>query len=42
MLLFSVSFFTLAPEYRGLCAKKRNEKSRLKPPPWRLFCFWRS
>ncbi|MXP48956.1 pheST operon leader peptide PheM [Pantoea sp. Eser] len=29
MLLFSVSFFTLAPDIRGLLrSKKRNEKSR--------------
>ncbi|TNV22256.1 pheST operon leader peptide PheM [Buttiauxella sp. B2] len=26
MLLFSVSFFTLAPESRGFARKKRNEK----------------
>ncbi|MBI0430705.1 pheST operon leader peptide PheM [Pectobacterium parmentieri] len=25
-MLFSVSFFTLAPEFRGLARKKRNEK----------------
>ncbi|NIF20090.1 pheST operon leader peptide PheM [Pantoea sp. Acro-835] len=28
MLLFSVSFFTLAPDFGGFCAKKRNGKSR--------------
>ncbi|TAI90903.1 pheST operon leader peptide PheM [Pectobacterium versatile] len=25
-MLFSVSFFTLAPEFRGFARKKRNEK----------------
>ncbi|TKI05700.1 pheST operon leader peptide PheM [Martelella alba] len=28
MLLFSVSFFTLAPEAWGLARKRRNEKQR--------------
>ncbi|KAB8307586.1 pheST operon leader peptide PheM [Erwinia endophytica] len=28
MLLFSVSFLTLAPESREACAEKRNEKLR--------------
>ncbi|NIY49155.1 pheST operon leader peptide PheM [Cedecea colo] len=37
MLLFSVSFFTLAPDSGGFARKKRNEKQRRKPPVWRLF-----
>ncbi|EAM5219518.1 pheST operon leader peptide PheM [Salmonella enterica] len=30
MLLFSVSFFTLAPDLRRLAREKRNEKQRKK------------
>ncbi|ASG56777.1 phenylalanyl-tRNA synthetase (pheST) operon leader peptide [Salmonella bongori serovar 66:z41:- str. SA19983605] len=29
-MLFSVSFFTLAPDLRGLAREKRNEKQRKK------------
>ncbi|EPF17748.1 hypothetical protein HMPREF0201_01728 [Cedecea davisae DSM 4568] len=37
MLLFSASFFTLAPDSGGFARKKRNEKQRRKPPVRRLF-----
>ncbi|HAZ53823.1 MAG TPA: phenylalanyl-tRNA synthetase (pheST) operon leader peptide [Franconibacter helveticus] len=37
MLLFSASFFTLAPDVRRLARERRNGKQRQKPPSWRLF-----
>ncbi|QEP91301.1 pheST operon leader peptide PheM [Klebsiella pneumoniae] len=39
MLLFSASFFTLAPELRGLRVKEETENSARKPPLWRLFSY---
>ncbi|KAA1050097.1 pheST operon leader peptide PheM [Pseudocitrobacter sp. 73] len=37
MLLFSASFFTLAPETRRLARERRNEKQRLKASPVEAF-----
>ncbi|EFW4114387.1 pheST operon leader peptide PheM [Shigella sonnei] len=37
MLLFSASFFTLAPESRRLAREKRNGKQRLKAFPVEAF-----
>ncbi|RRF44636.1 pheST operon leader peptide PheM [Klebsiella pneumoniae] len=39
MLLFSASFFTLAPELRGLARERRNGKQRQKASLWRLFSY---
>ncbi|AHM43942.1 pheST operon leader peptide PheM [Escherichia coli] len=41
MLLFSASFFTLAPDSRRLAREKRNGKQRLKASQWRLFLYAR-
>ncbi|MBL3691334.1 phenylalanyl-tRNA synthetase (pheST) operon leader peptide [Pluralibacter gergoviae] len=39
MLLFSASFFTLAPEPGRLARERRNGKQRQKASQWRLFLY---
>ncbi|KDE37081.1 phenylalanyl-tRNA synthetase (pheST) operon leader peptide [Kosakonia radicincitans UMEnt01/12] len=39
MLLFSASFFTLAPESGRLARERRNGKQRQKASLWRLFLY---
>ncbi|EGT3573729.1 pheST operon leader peptide PheM [Citrobacter amalonaticus] len=38
MLLFSASFFTLAPDSGRLARERRNERQRKKPPDGGFFC----
>ncbi|KAA5781552.1 pheST operon leader peptide PheM [Yersinia pestis] len=40
MQLFFASFFTLAPDYRRLARKNRNEKIAPKPPIVEAFLFF--
>ncbi|AYN07484.1 pheST operon leader peptide PheM [Klebsiella aerogenes] len=41
MLLFSASFFTLAPELRRLARERRNGKQRQKASPVEAFFVYR-